>query len=129
MSPRACDSTQSASILLPVDSETRVPVTKAPWCLLGILLCVFLLYAPGLERWVQGDDFFKYQRSIDHGFEIFRGESFFFRPLENFVHAVNLFLVGPDSNVVSLGVSMAGFLISACLIFAIARRLAPAASS
>ncbi len=100
-------------------------MTKAPWCLLGILLCVFLLYAPGLERWVQGDDFFKYQRSIDHGFEIFRGEPFFFRPLENFVHAVNLFLVGPDSNVVSLGVSMAGFLISACLIFAIARRLAP----
>ena len=100
-------------------------MTKAPWCLLGILLCVFLLYAPALGRWVQGDDFFKYERSIDHGFEIFRGESFFFRPLENFVHAVNLFLVGPDSNLLSLAISMAGILISTCLLFAIARRLAP----
>jgi len=92
---------------------------------LGILLCVFLLYAPALERWVQGDDFFKYERSINHGFDIFRGEDFFFRPLENFVHAVNLFLVGPDSNVLSLAVSMAGILISTCLLFAIARRLSP----
>jgi hypothetical protein len=108
-----------------VDSEARVPATKAPWCLLGILLCAFLLYAPALGRWVQGDDFFKYERSIRHGFEIFRGESFFFRPLENFVHAVNLSLVGPDSSLLSLAVSLAGFLVSTCLLFAIARRVAP----
>jgi len=106
-----------------VDSEASTPRTKA--FLLGILLCVLLLYIPGTGRWVQGDDFFKYQRAIEQGFEIFRGEDFFFRPLENFVHALNLSLVGPDSSILSLGVSLAGILISTCLVFAIARRLLP----
>ncbi len=65
--------------------------------LLGaILVCVFLLYAPALERWVQGDDFSKYAWAIHYRFDLLEGENPFFRPLEHFVNAVNLSLVGPD---------------------------------
>jgi hypothetical protein len=93
--------------------------------LAGILACAFLLYAPALERWVQGDDFSKYEWAITYRFDLLQGENPFFRPLEHFVNAVNLSLVGPDSSVLSLGVSLAGMLISTCLVFAIARRLLP----
>lgn len=93
--------------------------------LAGILVCVVLLYAPALERWVQGDDFSKYAWAINHRFDLLQGENPFFRPLEHFVNAVNLSLVGPDSSALSLSVSLAGILISTCLVLAIARRLFP----
>ena len=104
----------------PRDQEA-VQSPARQWLLLAVILVsVFLLYAPALERWVQGDDFSKYEWAIHYRFNLLEGENPFFRPLEHFVNAVNLSLVGPDSSVLSLGVSMVGILISTCLVFFIA---------
>ncbi len=109
----------------PGDRRARRSPSRESLLLAGILTCVSLLYAPALRRWVQGDDFSKYWWANQYRFDLLQGENPFFRPLEHFVNAVNLSLVGPDSSALSLGVSLAGLLISTCLVFAIARRLSP----
>lgn len=105
----------------------QILVTHTKIILYIFIFCIAsLLYVPSVNIWAYGDDFNHLSRAVaSTRWTIFSVNSFAFRPIENFVNAINVAWLGFEVMVFTHAVAIVGFIASAIMIFQLARFLAP----
>ena len=93
--------------------------------LLVIFLVTAVLYLPAMDRWVIGDDFRNVEWAVFDGFNVLADKGRYFRPIENFVNALNTQVLGVDHNFINYSINFLGLFCATVLVMVIARCIHP----